>query len=553
MKIAKLRNLGIFYKIMGISAVAIVVIILWNILYLLPQMERIMLKEKQNAVKDVVDVAYSMLNDYDKRVKINDIELGMAQMAAIKSIQQLRYRGENYFWINDTQPKMIVNPVMIDLEGQDVSGFEDPRTKKKIFVEMTAVAKQKQAGFYEYNWKKAGATSFSTKQSYIKYFEPWGWVIGSGMYLDDVNREITKFRWIIIGTTIILALLVFGLSYLIASSIRRNLNKAVDASKSLSEGDLSIDVSTDGSDETGQLLQSMENMISSFNTMIGSIKSSVDNLDTSGETALPQAGLARADVVFEEIVEGNITRLVAVFHSKAPNRIGPIRSARTTDVHLIPQLGPVLFAWSGGNDGVVAEVRRSPFLIDLGHDAASSSYSRERGRRAPHNLFVEADELWDRITEPMAPPNQIFQFRAVAQPPSPLAEPARGVDITWGGGVASSPVDWRWDPDTKLYLRGQNGRPHLDADGSQVVASNVVVMITDYGRSAADTRSPEAHTVGEGELFVYTDGHVVWGRWSRPADDQPATLTDTAGNPILLTPGTTWVELPRSNSVTTIT
>ena len=120
MKIAKLRNLGIFYKIMGISAVAIVVIILWNILYLLPQMERIMLKEKQNAVKDVVDVAYSMLNDYDKRVKINDIELGMAQMAAIKSIQQLRYRGENYFWINDTQPKMIVNPVMIDLEGQDV-------------------------------------------------------------------------------------------------------------------------------------------------------------------------------------------------------------------------------------------------------------------------------------------------------------------------------------------------------------------------------------------------------------------------------------------------
>ncbi|OPY03856.1 MAG: Methyl-accepting chemotaxis protein 4 [Syntrophorhabdus sp. PtaB.Bin184] len=284
MKIAKLRNLGIFYKIMGISAVAIVVIILWNILYLLPQMERIMLKEKQNAVKDVVDVAYSMLSDYDKRVKVNDIELGMAQMAAIKSIQQLRYRGENYFWINDTQPKMIVNPVMIDLEGQDVSGFEDPKTKKKIFVEMTAVAKDKQAGFYEYNWKRSGAKSFSTKQSYIKYFEPWGWVIGSGVYLDDVNREIAKFRWIIIGTTIVLALLVFGLSYLIASNIRRNLNKAVDASKSLSEGDLSIDVTTDGSDETGQLLQSMENMIGSFNTMIGSIKSSVDSLDTSVET-----------------------------------------------------------------------------------------------------------------------------------------------------------------------------------------------------------------------------------------------------------------------------
>lgn len=279
----------------------------------------------------------------------------------------------------------------------------------------------------------------------------------------------------------------------------------------------------------------------------------LDNLDMPRETALPQAGLSRADVVFEEIVEGNITRLVAVFHSKAPNRIGPIRSARTTDVHLIPQLGPVLFAWSGGNDGVVAEVRRSPFLIDLGHDAASSSYSREPGRRAPHNLFVEADELWGRITEPMLPPNQLFQYRAEGQPPSPTATPARGVDIVWGGGVATSPVDWRWDPETKLYVRNQNGRPHLDADGSVVSASNVVVMITEYGRSAADSRSPEAHTVGEGELFVYTDGHVVWGRWSRPSEDQPATLTDNAGNPILLTPGGTWVEMPRSNSVTTIT
>lgn len=278
----------------------------------------------------------------------------------------------------------------------------------------------------------------------------------------------------------------------------------------------------------------------------------IDNLDTARESALPQAGLNRADVVFEEIVEGNITRLVGVFHSEAPGRIGPIRSARTTDVFLLPQLGPVLFAWSGGNDGVVAEVRRSPFLLDVGHDAASSSFSREPGRRAPHNLFVEADELWGRRPDAVAPPRAIFNFRADGQPASPEANPAAGVGISWGGGTATSPVSWRWDPDTELYLRSQNDRPHLDADGTQVTATNVVVMVTEYGRSAADTRSPEARTVGEGELFVYTDGGVVWGRWSRPAEDQPASLTDVAGNAILLTPGTTWVELPRSGGVTTL-
>jgi len=289
-RLQRLKNLGIFYKIMGISVVVIVVIILWNILYLLPQMERIMLKEKQNAVKDVVDVAYSMLTDYDKRVKQNDIALGDAQMRAIMSVQQLRYRGNEYFWINDTEPKMLSNPVMIDLEGQNVSGFEDPKTKKKIFVEMTAIAKESKAGFYEYYWKKADATSFSKKQSYIKFFEPWGWVIGSGMFLDDVNREIAKFRWIIVGTTFVCALFVLGLSYVIANSIRKDLNKAVDASKSLSEGDLSIDIGATGADETGQLLKSMKNMIGSFNTMIGSIKASVHSLDTSVETIKNLAG-----------------------------------------------------------------------------------------------------------------------------------------------------------------------------------------------------------------------------------------------------------------------
>ena len=83
----------------------------------------------------------------------------------------------------------------------------------------------------------------------------------------------------------------------------------------------------------------------------------IDNLDTGRESALPQAGLNRTDLVFEEVVEGNITRLVGVFHSKAPGRIGPIRSARTTDIYLLPQLGQVLFAWSGGNDGVDAMLR----------------------------------------------------------------------------------------------------------------------------------------------------------------------------------------------------
>jgi len=278
----------------------------------------------------------------------------------------------------------------------------------------------------------------------------------------------------------------------------------------------------------------------------------IDNLDAAGESAVPQSGLPKADVVFEEVVEGNITRLVGVFQSQSPGRAGPVRSARTTDVHLLPQFGKVLLAWSGGNDGVVAAVHASPFIIDMGFDRATSAYARDRSRRAPHNLYVNVDQLWTMAPAGTPPPNALFQFRTPGQVNQAGAVPAAGVDLTWGGGGASSPVGWRWDHTLKLYKRSQRGRPHLDADGTQLAAQNVVVLITPYGQSPADLRSPEALTVGSGEAFVYTNGRVIHGRWDRPAEDRPATLTADDGKPILLTPGQSWVELPKAGGATTV-
>jgi hypothetical protein len=278
----------------------------------------------------------------------------------------------------------------------------------------------------------------------------------------------------------------------------------------------------------------------------------IDNLDMPGESALPQAGLSRADVVFEEVVEGNITRLVAVFHSKQPGRVGPVRSARTTDVHLLPQFGRILLAWSGGNDGVKAAVRASGSLIDVGHDAATPSYSRDRSRRAPHNLFVDGDSLWSRTPAGTGPPPALFQYRAPGQAQPSTSQAAAGVDLSWGAGAATAPVNWRWDPAIRLYVRSQAGRPHTDADGTRITAKNVVVMVTDYGRSAADSRSPEAHVVGSGEAFVYTEGRVIYGRWGRVVEGKPASLFDAKHAPVLLTPGQTWVELPKAGGVTTV-
>lgn len=276
----------------------------------------------------------------------------------------------------------------------------------------------------------------------------------------------------------------------------------------------------------------------------------IDNLDVSGESAVPQAGLAKADIVIEEIVEGNITRLVAVFHSQSPgDRVGPVRSARTTDVHLLPQLGRTLLAWSGGNDGVVAAVRSTPSIIDLGHDAAPSAYTRDSARRPPHNLYVDAGSLWALAPDEVTPPDPLFEYRSDGEAVVAGARESAGVDITWGGGSASSPVGWTWNADLKLYERSQRGRAHEDEDGP-IVSQNIVVLVTEYGQSPADARSPEAHTIGSGDAYVFTDGKVVEGHWDRPTAEVPATLTVESGEVIELTPGQTWIELPRPGGVT---
>lgn len=275
----------------------------------------------------------------------------------------------------------------------------------------------------------------------------------------------------------------------------------------------------------------------------------IDNLDAPGESALPQAGLSRADVVFEEIVEGNITRLVAVFHSRDPGRVGPVRSARTTDVHLLPQLGRPLLAWSGGNEGVTAAVRSSGTIVDLGWDARPGAYARDRSRPAPHNLFADGNALYASAPADAGPPPALFSFRQPGQPLQHGANPSAGVDLSWGGGGVTAPVSWTWDEQLRLYRRQQRGRPHVDEDGSPIVAQNVVVLVTDYGRSAADTRSPEAITVGGGEAFFFTNGAQIHGRWERSSEGVPAALFADDGAPILLTPGQTWVELPRAGTV----
>lgn len=260
--------------------------------------------------------------------------------------------------------------------------------------------------------------------------------------------------------------------------------------------------------------------------------------------ARPQTGIEQADIVFEVRAEG-VTRFMAVFHSAAPEPLGPVRSSRTSDFSLLSGLDRPLYASSGGNDYVAAGLRN--LNIQEVTAISRTEYFRDGSRPAPHNLYVNAEDLW-ALAEDDTPPEAWFSYRQADEPLVTSAEPIEGpVTITYKG---SPVVTHTYDEDAGGWLRTQDGRPHTTITGDQLAPENVVIMTTNYTVSPADTASPEVQTVGSGQLFVLTAGHVIQGTWSRLDAESKPVLLDSSGQEILLIPGRTWVLMPDAGSVT---
>ena len=266
------------------------------------------------------------------------------------------------------------------------------------------------------------------------------------------------------------------------------------------------------------------------------------------ERGRPQSGLAEADVVFEEMVEGGLTRLLAVYQSRDPDTVGPVRSARSTDLSILDELGRPLFAWSGANPTFAAAVRAAD-IVDVGARAAPDAYRRADDRPAPYNLYAAPDLLRDAgAADPAAttPPEPLFAYREAGEPlAGPGAEPATG--FRTGAGTLATEIEWSWGADGEAWERNQDGTPHLDSAGEPVRAANVIVRFTPYRDSGVRDSSgavvPEAEAVGEGDAWLLSDGRAQPGRWHKPSAEAVTTYTDSAGQPLRLAPGTTWVEV----------
>ncbi|MDT0165674.1 methyl-accepting chemotaxis protein [Actinotalea sp. AC32] len=196
--------------------------------------ESSMLAQRTASTQAVVEVAAGVVAGYGALEESGELTRAEAQAAAVEAVRGLRYAGEEYFWINDMTPTMVMHPVKPELDGTDLTENVDP-DGKHLFVEFVEVVRADGAGFVDYQWPKPGAEAPQPKVSYVTGYEPWGWVIGSGVYVDDVRAAALGEALALGGSALAILAVTGGLGFAVARGIVRPVR---DAAALLGSGDL---------------------------------------------------------------------------------------------------------------------------------------------------------------------------------------------------------------------------------------------------------------------------------------------------------------------------
>jgi hypothetical protein len=256
-------------------------------------------------------------------------------------------------------------------------------------------------------------------------------------------------------------------------------------------------------------------------------------------SARPQVGLDEADIVFEELVEGGMTRYLAVWHSKLPAEIGPVRSVRPMDPEIVSPFGGI-FAYSGGQVRFVQMMQAAPVYNAIhGQPDTDSTFYRTTAKVAPHNVLVKAPELVEQHLDLPAPAPQ-FVYAPSAEAATAVVEGSALAAITTRFSGFSSP-NWEWDGTQGKFLRFQtNGASDSASSGNQISASNLVVLFVEIN---VIEDIPTTRLVSQGTGYVATGGSIVEVNWIKATPESPIVLSTVGGTDVLLGVGNTWIEL----------
>ena len=216
-------------------------------------------EDRQRATRIAVETAWGAVESLGKAAASGEITVAEAQKRAIAQLKAMRYDGKEYFWVNDMQPRMVMHPTKPELDGTDISATKDPNGKT-FFVDMVNVVRADGAGFVNYQWPRPGSDQPISKISYVKGYQPWGWVIGSGVYVDDIDAAVKSHAWRLALIVLLVGGVMVAASNFLAGNISRRMAQAAGVANAVSQGNYSNHIVADGGDEIADLMKSLNSM-----------------------------------------------------------------------------------------------------------------------------------------------------------------------------------------------------------------------------------------------------------------------------------------------------
>ncbi|MCJ2095960.1 cache domain-containing protein [Methylobacterium sp. J-072] len=286
-------KIGIGAKLHTITATALVGVAVVSgigLLNLKSQVEQ----DRMAKTRNLTDVAYGVAAYFEGEERAGRLSRADAQGAAIRAVKTLRYDAQEYFWINDMQPRMVAHPMKPELEGKDMAGVQDP-TGKYLFRDFVDLAKQKGQGFVDYSWPKAGSDAPVPKLSYVRGFAPWGWVIGTGIYADDTAAILWNAAWRAAAGMLVVIALIALLAAVIGRRVTRPLLALNQAMHRLAAGDTAAAVPERGrSDEIGTMAGAVQVFKDALIAKAGADARAADDVEGAARRAASLDRLTRA-------------------------------------------------------------------------------------------------------------------------------------------------------------------------------------------------------------------------------------------------------------------
>lgn len=253
-----LNRVSLRAKLSLLIASCVLAVLAVSLLMLEGKRERL-LEERKNAVAAAVESMWSTLDLYQRQAASGAISEQEARTRAVAAVNAARYGAKEYFWINDAEPRMVVHPTKPELNGQNLAALRTPEGQA-LFVEIAAMVRRNGGGYIRYAWPRPGSEVPVPKISYVKGLASWGWMVGSGVYVDDVDAAFWADVRHLAPWLIAISGLLVGLGWILAAQITRRLHQAADFADAVAAGDLSRSLHADGHDEPARMLQALGRM-----------------------------------------------------------------------------------------------------------------------------------------------------------------------------------------------------------------------------------------------------------------------------------------------------